>query len=130
LFLDATSAAAAGVWNNTSPTSTVFTIAGAAVYNNNDNFVAYCFAPVTGYSAFGSYLANASTDGPFIFCGFKPRFIMIKGSVAGNNWVILDTARDTYNVAQNLLYPNLSSAEATGAALDILSNGFKYSLAR
>ena len=125
LFLDATSAAAAGVWNNTSPTSTVFTIAGAAVYNNNDNFVAYCFAPVTGYSAFGSYLANASTDGPFIFCGFKPRFIMIKGSVAGNNWVILDTARDTYNVAQNLLYPNLSSAEATGAALDILSNGFK-----
>jgi len=50
---------------------------------------------------------------------------MIKGSVAGNNWVILDTARDTYNVAQNLLYPNLSSAEAVGASLDILSNGFK-----
>jgi hypothetical protein len=126
LFLDATSAAAAGVWNNTSPTSTVFTIAGAAVYNNNDNFVAYCFAPVAGYSAFGSYTGNGSTDGPFVYTGFRPRYVLIKSSSNVEEWHVHDTARDTYNLAIADLYPNSSSAEVTTSnQLDILSNGFK-----
>ena len=91
------------------------------------NYVAYCFAQVSGYSAFGSYTGNGSTDGTFVYTGFRPRFVMIKRSDAGAvNWYIFDTARDTYNAAGLELYPNLSNAEADGRPdLDILSNGFK-----
>jgi hypothetical protein len=125
LYLDATSAAAAGVWNNTSPTSTVFTIAGAAVYNNNDNFVAYCFAPVAGYSAFGSYTGNGSADGPFVYTGFRPAFVIIKNSSATADWILVDTVRQTYNVVGNYFRPNTSNAEQSSGLLDIVSNGFK-----
>ena len=119
-------------WNNTSPTSSVFTInAGSSEINGSGlTYVAYCFAEVAGYSKFGSYTGNGSTDGPFVYLGFRPRFIMIKRTdSAGNNWVILDTSRDTYNAAGLYLYPNLSAAEddyrASTGPVDILSNGFK-----
>ena len=92
----------------------------------NDNIVAYCFAPIAGYSAFGSYTGNGSADGPFIYCGFRPRFIMFKISSGAGNWFIRDTSRDTYNGVVNALYPNLSDAEfATSNPIDYLSNGFK-----
>ena len=132
LFLDSTSGQTSGVWNNTSPTSTVFTIAGAAVYNNGDAYVAYCFAPISGFSAFGSYTGNGSGgaagtgDGPFIYLGFRPRWIMVKvisGTTA--NWSIIDTARSPYNFANLELWPSSSAAEQTYAIADILSNGFK-----
>ena len=115
------------VWNNTSPTANVFTV--GTVFGSNTN-VAYCWAPVAGYSAFGSYTGNGSADGPFIYTGFRPRFLMIKRTdTAGNNWVILDTSRDTYNAAGLYLYPNLSAAEddyrASTGPIDILSNGLK-----
>jgi len=127
LFLDSTSAQASGVWNNTSPTSTVFTIAGAAVYNNGDAYVAYCFAPVAGYSAFGSYTGNGSTDGPFVYTNFRPRWIMFKSTNGTNkSWWIADTSRSPYNVVGNLLAPNASDAEVTGNPfVDYVSNGFK-----
>jgi hypothetical protein len=110
------------------PTSTVFStpyVSGANI--NANNYVAYCFAAVAGYSAFGSYTGNGSADGSFVYLGFRPRFVMIKRSDAGAvNWYIFDTARDTYNAAGLELYPNLSNAEADGRPdLDILSNGFK-----
>ena len=87
--------------------------------------VAYCFAPVAGYSAFGSYTGNGSTDGPFVYTGFRPRFILWKRSDGAESWWINDTSRLGYNGANQALFPNLSNAENTANNIDILSNGFK-----
>ena len=114
-----------GYFNNTSPTSTVFTANQAGVGNANANMVAYCFAPIAGYSAFGSYTGNGSTDGPFIYCGFRPAYVLIKGNNT-SNWFVMDATRSTYNVVMNKLYPNDNGFERTSSAeLDLLSNGFK-----
>ena len=114
-------------WNNTSPTSSVFSVLSGTTTNTNGyTYVAYCWAAVPGYSAFGSYTGNGSSDGPFIYCGFRPRFILIKwSSASGANWRILDTSRNTYNVESAELYPSLANAEVSFASLDGLSNGFK-----
>jgi len=122
-------------WNNTSPTSTVFSVGSDDGANGNGNgMVAYCFAPVVGYSSFGSYTGNGSaTDGPFVYTGFRPRWVMLKRTDSTDNWAIIDAARSTYNVSQHTLWPNSSAAEATaypgGAAvvpdMDIVANGFK-----
>jgi hypothetical protein len=106
----------------------VFGVDANGFANNSGNMVAYCFAPVVGYSSFGSYTGNGSADGPFVYTGFRPRWLMIKASSAGginNNWIIRDTARSSYNTAQAGLFPNLSNAEVASYDTDILSNGFK-----
>jgi len=130
LNLNTTAAAAtdATFWNSTSPTSTVFSIGTNVDTNRSGNtFVAYCWAEIAGFSKFGSYTGNGSSDGSFIYTGFTPKFILIKCTdIAGTAWVIYDTARDTYNVAGNILLPNSTSAELSGFSLDILSNGFKH----
>jgi hypothetical protein len=109
--------------------SSVFSVGTSGATNGNtDTYVAYLFAEVAGFSKFGSYTGNGSADGPFVFLGFRPRFVLVKqSSSSGNNWVIYDTARDTYNECDSILYPNLSNAEFSGTTvnLDILSNGFK-----
>jgi hypothetical protein len=114
-------------WNNTSPTSSVFSLgSGGAANASAGTMVAYCFAPIAGYSAFGSYTGNGSADGPFVFTGFRPALIIAKqSSASGENWFIIDATRNTYNVANFLLKPNLSAAEETYSQLDFLSNGFK-----
>ena len=111
-------------WNSTAPTSTVFTYAGSGA-TNGDNMVAYCFTPIAGYSAFGSYTGNGSTDGTFVYTGFRPRFIMRKRTDTTAYWVVFDTARNTYNVVGEDLYPNDSLAGSNDFTMDILSNGFK-----
>jgi hypothetical protein len=124
----AATADAADRWNDTLPTSTVFSIGnGVEVNTSTEKYVAYCFAQIAGYSAFGSYIANASTDGPFIYTGFRPRFILIKrSSNAGAPWSMIDTTRSPYNAATAELNANAADAEATaGNGMDILSNGFK-----
>jgi hypothetical protein len=125
------SGTASSVFNDTAPTSSVFSIGTWGGINySTDNFVAYCFAEVPGFSKFGSYTGNGSTDGPFVYCGFRPRFIMIKNSSASANWTIVDTSRDSYNVAKSRLFPSTSDAENTAADnVDILSNGFKVRVA-
>jgi hypothetical protein len=114
--------------------STTFTCTQGISNINNTNangatYVAYCFAPVAGYSSFGSYTGNGvSGDGVFVYTGMRPRFLLIKRTDTADNWVIWDTARETYNPSDDVLLPNSSGAEATGdnfARLDILSNGFK-----
>lgn len=128
VFLNLTTATQAlTYWNSTTPSSTVFTLGSNLIVNkSSDTFVAYCFAPVAGYSAFGSYTGNgSSTDGPFVYLGFRPRFVMIKKSSGVGNWVLLDTSRGTYNAIGPRLYADLSDAEYTGDRYDILSNGFK-----
>ena len=119
----AASAAAASVWNNTAPSSTVVTL-GSGAYNAA-TAVFYCFTPIAGYSAFGSYTGNGLADGTFVFTGFRPRWLMIKRTDVSNEWVIHDTSRATYNLTELGLYASAASAESASGALDILSNGFK-----
>ena len=113
----------------TEPTSTVFTV-GNHTYSgqSGSTYVAYCFAEVEGYSKFGSYTGNGSTDGTFVYCGFKPAWIMVKTSSNAYGWAIHDTTRQTYNEDERILEPNTSGAEATNSlwGVDILSNGFKW----
>ena len=113
---------------STTPTSTVFTVGNSGRTGDaGRDYVAYLFSPLVGYSSMGSYVANANSDGPFVYTGFKPRFVLCKlSSAAGADWLIFDTARSPYNVVQANLRPNTSSAEESAfARIDILSNGFK-----
>lgn len=118
----------ANYWGSSAPTSTTF---GVNVYGGNGasgyTYVAYCFAEVAGYSKIGSYTGNGSADGPFVYCGFRPAYLMIRRSDSNIDWFVWDSARSTYNVADKVLYPNGSYAEAAGTAvaIDFLSNGFK-----
>ena len=115
-------------WNNTVPTSTVFSLGSDNQVNGSTNaMVAYCFSAVAGYSAFGSYTGNGSVDGPFVYLGFRPRWLMIKSASAVVEWITYDTARSTSNAQILRLYPNSSGSEtsASGYAIDTLSNGFK-----
>ena len=130
-YLDLVSTAAAGddaeMWNDTSPTSSVFTVG----VNGNTNgsgktTIAYAFAEKTGYSKFGSYTGNGNADGTFVYTGFKPAFMMIKITSGTSNWRIFDNKRIGYNVDNNPLYPNVNNAEGTEDNIDILSNGFKW----
>jgi hypothetical protein len=111
-------------WNNTSPTSSVFSV---STFTNNSTYtyVAYCFAAVAGYSAFGSYTGNGSTNGPFVFLGFRPRFVIIRRIDAGNNWHSYTSTIDPSNVVAKTLYPNTSGPEGTENDLDFVSNGMK-----
>ena len=89
------------------------------------DYVAYCFAPVDGYSSFDSYTGNGSADGPFVYLGFRPAFLLVKMSSNTSNWTILDAKREGYNVDNDPLYPNLTNSEGTTDLIDITSNGFK-----
>ena len=128
LLLNGTAAKATGAtyWNSTSPTSSVFSVGTANDTNESTkDFVAYCFAEIPGYSKIGSYTGNSSTDGPFVWCGFRPKFILLKNASAVASWAVYDAVRDTYNVAQNLLNPDVANAESVTAACDATANGFK-----
>jgi len=115
-------------WNDTSPTSTVFTTSNGSSNNfSGQTYVAYCWSEVEGFSKFGSYTANGSADGPFVYTGFRPAWILFKGTGAGTNWFLFDAKRSTYNIVINLLYPNGANAENTAGSgyVDLTSNGFK-----
>jgi len=123
LFLNTTAAAATA--GQAMPTSTVLNIT-SSFDNQARNYVAYCFAPVAGYSSFGSYTGNGSADGPFVYTGFRPRWVMVKAVTdASYNWFVIDSARNTYNALDASLYPNSTSADAIFAWADFTANGFK-----
>ena len=117
----------AAVWNDTAPTSSVFSVGSSGAPNGNgDNHIAYCFADVQGYSKFGSYTGNGNSDGPMIVTGMKPAWLMIKKSSATEEWYMYDNKRTPFNEIAKGLAANLSGAEFdTGATIDFLSNGFK-----
>jgi len=130
LQLNDSSGAVTGSNISLTASSTTIGFGSASQVNGSGvNFVAYCFAPVAGYSAFGSYTGNGSNDGPFIFTGFRPRWLFVKKSSGESNWQCLDTSRSPYNLAGEDLLFNASDAEKTIAQgfnhADILSNGFK-----
>jgi hypothetical protein len=116
----------AAIWNDTAPTSSVFSLGSSGAPNGSgDATIAYCFAEKTGYSKFGSYVGNGNADGTFIYTGFKPAFVMLKRSSNTSDWYMFDNKREGYNVDNDEIYANLSNAEDTADRLDILSNGFK-----
>jgi len=113
-------------WNSTNPTSSVFSVGtNAATNNSGDNMIAYCFAEVKGFSKFGSYTGNGSTDGAFIYTGFKPAWLMVKRTDIGDGWTIVDNKRNTYNLVTQRLQAQVSDAESALDLIDFTSNGFK-----
>jgi hypothetical protein len=127
LVLNSTGAASGGGAGQVEPTANVFTITSGLAAN--DNNIGYVFAEKKGFSKFGSYTGNGSSDGPFVYTGFRPGFFMIKRTDTTTNWIMYDTVRQPYNTTNpGPIYANLSSAEesnVTLTAFDILSNGFK-----
>jgi hypothetical protein len=118
------------IWNSTSPTSSVFSVSGSdAVNKNTDNLIAYCFAEKQGYSKFFSYEGNGSSDGTFVYLGFKPAWLMVKPIDASDNWVMFDNKRHNAtnsSVSPYFFYANKNFAETTDTKLlDFVSNGFK-----
>ena len=115
-------------WNNTNPTSTVFAIGDDSGLNaSGGTYIGYCFADVKGFSKLGSYTGNGSTDGTFVYTGFKPSFVIIKCSSSGSTqWRMFDVKRDTYNPMDKEISANTDDAESSPSRYhDFLSNGFK-----
>ena len=133
LALDQTSAADSGnttMWNSTSPTTTTFSIGTHGNVNtSSNNYIAYCFAEKQGYSKFGSYIGNGNADGPMIYTGFKPTFIMLKNASAVQDWQMYTFDMQPFNefctTSAGRLKPNTTDAQSTKSAFDMLSNGFK-----
>jgi len=126
LYLNSTAAkgASGSAWISLNSSNVVVT---SGQWTGTGSKVAYLFAEVAGFSKFGSYTGNASADGPFVFCGFRPKYILIKSTATVNSWHIADTSRSQYNQAVETVWANESSVESTSStqAIDILSNGFK-----
>jgi hypothetical protein len=115
-------------WNDTAPTSSVFSLGGTDAINKaSTTHIAYCFAEKQGYSKFGSYTGNGNADGTFVYTGFKPAFLITKrtDSSSSGDWNITDSTRNPNNVIGQILYTNLSNAEGSGSVYDFYSNGFK-----
>jgi len=130
IYLNSTAAkgASGSSWISLNSSNVVVT---SGQFTGTGSKVAYLFSEVAGFSKFGSYTGNGSTDGTFVFCGFRPRYVLLKSSTQATDWYIYDTARDTYNLTTLELNPNLSAAEQNGTygSMDILSNGFKLRFA-
>jgi len=131
LILDTNAALGADTNNVTGASSTLITVGNGANCNQNtSSHVAYLFAEKQGFSKFGSYTGNGNANGTFVYTGFKPSFVMFKQTSAANNWVMIDSARDTYNAADATVYADLGNAEENPASsvtgVDLLSNGFKF----
>ena len=117
-------------WNSTAPSNTVVSIGTSNVVNNlTSTYVAYCWHSVPGYSRIGAYAGNGNDDGPFVYTGFRTRFLLYKNTASTSEWYIIDTARNIYNPCQTMLYTNLSNPEYTYPAgtdkIDVTANGFK-----
>jgi len=114
-------------WNDTAPTSSVFSLGTQTGVNAGFNYVAYCFAEKKGYSKFGSYEGTGNANGTFVYTGFKPAWVLLKiSSGTTGAWTLFDNKRDPFNEVDNRLFPDSSGVEADGNDCDFLSNGFKH----
>jgi hypothetical protein len=128
MFLNETGAqtTSSAYWNDVEPTSVLFSIGTAGPTNSSSAMIAYCFAPVKGYSKFGSYIGNGNADGPMCYTGFRPAMIIRKRATgSADDWAILDNKRLGYNPKNAYLFPNGTNAESDLTRIDFLSNGFK-----
>ena len=116
-------------WNDTAPTSSVFSLGGTDAINKaSTTHIAYCFAEKKGYSKFDSYTGNGNADGAFVYTGFSPSFVLLKETSNANNWMIFDNKRSPFNLMDDFISPDISDVESTGNAnnrMDMLSSGFK-----
>jgi len=122
------SGSSANYWNNTDPTSSVFSIGvDTAISGSGAEHIAYCFAEKKGFSKFGSYTGNGNADGVFVYTGFKPAFVLFKETTQARDWIIYDNKRIGFNPTQSQLKANENESEATDttAPIDLCSNGFK-----
>ena len=131
LALNTTQAESAetSIWNDTAPSNTLVTLGSDTFANANTTMISYCFHSVDGYSKVGSYTGNGSTDGTFVYTGFRPAYVMIKRTDSAYNWAMYDNQRDSMNPNSKQLYANRSNAEYDDAqytAMDFVSNGFKW----
>lgn len=129
LLLNLTDAKATSpaAWNSTTPTATTFSLGTAVDVNASaKSYVAYCFSDREGYLKTGKYTGNGSADGPFVYCGFRPKFLLVKRSDAVGPWCLYDGARDQINVMSLQLQANSSAVEASAAGIDFLATGFKH----
>ena len=118
---------AADRWSDEAPTSSVFTLGdGVEVNTNTEDYIAYLFRDVQGFSKFGSYTGNADADGTFVYTGFRLAFILFKRTDSTSEWSIFDTKRNTYNIVNHHLYADLPNAEGDDDDFDITANGFKH----
>ena len=114
------------IWNDTEPTSTLFTVGSSNQVNDAYNYVAYVFAEIQGFSKFGNYTGNGNADGTFVYTGFKPAWLFLKqSSSSGEHWRLFDSARSTYNIVNKHLAPSIAGTESAETGGDFLSNGFK-----
>lgn len=113
-------------WSNSDPSDIAFGVGTLAALNTNGTaYIAYCFAEIAGYSKFGKYTGNGNASGPFVYCGFKPKFLMVKCTSAIGDWVMISLPINTINVAQATELANTNGQEGSAMAVDILANGFK-----
>jgi len=127
ILLDSSGAKITGstAFGSFTPTSTIFKVNGNNTNASSTTYVAYVWNEIDGFSKFGKYTGNGSTDGTFVYTGFRPAFVLMKRTNSTGNWYLKDTTRDTFNPCEKTLMPNLSNAEAAQTYIDILSNGFK-----
>ena len=118
----------ATVWNDTAPTSTVFSVSGDGKVGTDETYVAYCFTEIKGYSKFGSYVGNANSEGPFVYTGFRPKTVLVKNTATTNSWNLMDSSRGGPNTMDHAIYPNSDAADSDSIAnweIDFFSTGFK-----
>ena len=114
-------------FQSTAPSSSVITLGTDGQVNaSGDTYICYAFAPITGFSKFGGYIGNGSTDGTFVYTGFKPGFLIVKGATVTDNWSMFDSKNLGYNAYNQVMYPDLNLTESNGLPIDFLSNGFKW----
>jgi hypothetical protein len=130
LYLNTTDAAGGSVaaWNSTTPDSSNFRLgANTGVNGDGNTIIAYVWAPIQGFSKFGSYTGNGDADGAFVYTGFRPAFILMKRTDAAANWTMWDSKREGYNSTNDEIYANTTAAEGSGNVyINLLSNGFKW----
>ena len=121
----ASAATAIGYWANTAPTADVLSLGNT--FAGTGNGIVYAWSEIEGYSKFSSYVGNGNANGPFIYTGFRPKFLVIKAADSSQTWFMYDTARSTFNPVNRYLYGQRDLAEDTAGSIDIdfLSNGFK-----
>jgi hypothetical protein len=126
LNLNSASTPNTDIWNNTAPTTSVFNVGAASATNDSGgSYLALLFAEIEGYSKINSYVGNGSADGPFVYCGFRPAWLMVKRTDTTDNWFLVDVARSPVNVMGDLLLANSNGAEFLSNHFDFTANGFK-----
>ena len=123
--LNGTTDSASGDWCTPGSSSVQLNQAFTATNENTATYMAYCFASIKGYLKVGTYKGNGSSDGPFVYTGFRPAFLIYKNTDTADNWFLHDNKRQGYNNQNELMFMDITQAESTVDRIDFHANGFK-----